>query len=271
MYLAKWTQETGWKSHGAVPFGNLSMPPSAQVLNYGQGLFEGMKALTSIDGRVVLFRPVENAKRMKRGAERMSMKPLPHQLFLRGVTELVEANKTHVRTDAPAAQHLIRLRAVLQLSTHKHICRRPSCAPPRAWLQVPPLGKGGMYLRPLLLGTGGTLGLAPAPEVTFVIYSAAVGSYFAGGVKPIQLKVEDAYHRAAPGGVGAAKCAGASRAHACGAGACLGCDCVPGTVLAGACDPVLLERACCSWGPAVQLHAGGALNRCIVRTGRASS
>jgi branched-chain amino acid aminotransferase len=68
-----------------------------------------------------------------------------------------------------------------------------------------------MYIRPLLLGTGGTLGLAPAPEVTFVVYSAAVGSYFVGGnAKPIQLKVEDKFHRAAPLGVGAAKCAGAS-------------------------------------------------------------
>lgn len=68
-----------------------------------------------------------------------------------------------------------------------------------------------MYLRPLLLGTGGTLGLAAAPEFTFVIYSAAVGSYFAGGtLAPINLKVEDRYHRAAPLGVGAAKCAGAS-------------------------------------------------------------
>lgn len=69
-----------------------------------------------------------------------------------------------------------------------------------------------MYLRPLLLGTGGTLGLASAPEFTFVIYSAAVGSYFVGGAaRPIHLKVEERYHRAAPLGVGAAKCAGAAR------------------------------------------------------------
>lgn len=78
--------------------------------------------------------------------------------------------------------------------------------------QVPPLGKGSMYLRPLLLGTGATLGLQPAPEVTFVIFSAAVGSYFKGGtLGAIQLKIENRYHRAAPLGVGAAKCAGASQ------------------------------------------------------------
>jgi branched-chain amino acid aminotransferase len=66
-----------------------------------------------------------------------------------------------------------------------------------------------MYLRPLLLGTGPTLGLQPAPEVTFVIFSAAVGSYFKGGtLSAINLKIEHRYHRAAPLGVGAAKCAG---------------------------------------------------------------
>jgi branched-chain amino acid aminotransferase len=65
-----------------------------------------------------------------------------------------------------------------------------------------------MYLRPLLLGTGPTLGLAKASEFTFVMFSAAVSSYFASGFKPINLKVEERFHRAAPKGVGDAKCAG---------------------------------------------------------------
>ena len=99
MFVAKWTKESGeWKSEGTQPFGNLSMPPSAQVLNYGQGLFEGMKALTSVNGDIVLFRPTENAKRMKRGAERMSMQFVPEALYLQGITELVKKNATHVRT-----------------------------------------------------------------------------------------------------------------------------------------------------------------------------
>lgn len=169
MYVAKWTKEGGWKSEGVQPFGNLSMPPSAQVLNYGQALFEGMKAHTSAKDRVVLFRPLLNAQRMRNGSQRMSMQELPEKVFLQGVQELVAANKSH----------------------------------------IPPLGKGSMYLRPLLLGTGPTLGLQPAPEVTFVIFSAAVGSYFKGGtLGAIQLKIENRYHRAAPLGVGAAKCAG---------------------------------------------------------------
>lgn len=97
MYVAKWTKEGGWKSEGAQPFGNLSMPPSAQVFNYGQALFEGMKALTSAKDRIVMFRPLLNANRMRDGAKRMSMAELPEQVFLQGVKELVEANKSHVR------------------------------------------------------------------------------------------------------------------------------------------------------------------------------
>eukprot|EP00892_Ulva_mutabilis_P011705 jgi/Ulvmu1/8907/UM049_0089.1 len=169
MYVAKWTVDGGWKSEGVKPYGNLSMPPSATVLNYGQALFEGMKALTSAKGRHVLFRPLMNAQRMRAGAQRMSMEEIPERVFLQGIKELVTANTSH----------------------------------------IPPLGKGSMYLRPLLLGTGPTLGLAPSPEITFVVFSAAVGSYFAGGqLTPINLKVETKYHRAAPLGVGAAKCAG---------------------------------------------------------------
>lgn len=97
MYVAKWTKEGGWKSEGVQPFGNLSMPPSAQVLNYGQALFEGMKAHTSAKDRVVLFRPLLNAQRMRNGSQRMSMQELPEKVFLQGVQELVAANKSHVR------------------------------------------------------------------------------------------------------------------------------------------------------------------------------
>lgn len=68
-----------------------------QVLNYGQGIFEGMKALTNVKGRVQLFRPLENGKRMRNGAVRMSMEALPLKLFLEGVTQLTEKNRTHVR------------------------------------------------------------------------------------------------------------------------------------------------------------------------------
>lgn len=97
MYVAKWTAENGWKSEGVQPYANLSMPPSATVLNYGQALFEGMKALTSAKGRHVLFRPLMNAQRMRAGAQRMSMEEIPEKVFLQGIKELVTANTSHVR------------------------------------------------------------------------------------------------------------------------------------------------------------------------------
>lgn len=75
--------------------------------------------------------------------------------------------------------------------------------------QVPPKGKGSLYLRPLLMGTGAILGLGPAPSYTFAIFGAAVGAYFKGGqLTPINLVVEERFHRAAPGGMGGTKAAG---------------------------------------------------------------
>jgi branched-chain amino acid aminotransferase len=73
---------------------------------------------------------------------------------------------------------------------------------------VPPTGKGALYIRPVLWGTGAILGVAPAPEYTFMIYVCPVGPYFKGGMHPIALKVSDEFHRAAPGGSGAVKAIG---------------------------------------------------------------
>ncbi|KAL4419156.1 hypothetical protein ABPG77_009132 [Micractinium sp. CCAP 211/92] len=158
-----------WSSGELLPYGPLPMYPSAQALNYGQAVFEGMKAQRSAKDRVVLFRPDCNAQRMHEGALRLSMVPPPQELFLEAVKKTVEAN------------------AAL----------------------IPPQGKGSLYLRPLLVGSGPILGLGPAPSYTLVVYCAAVGAYFKGGqLTPIDLIVETRFHRAAPGGMGGTKCAG---------------------------------------------------------------
>mmetsp|Transcript_8914 Transcript_8914/g.27053 ORF Transcript_8914/g.27053 Transcript_8914/m.27053 type:complete len:323 (-) Transcript_8914:282-1250(-) len=169
MYTATWSKETGWTSGTIAPYGPLEMMPSAQVLNYGQSIFEGMKAQNSEKGRIVVFRPDKNAERFLNGAQRLSMPPVPTTQFVDAVMQTVAANK--------------------------------------AW--VPPTGKGALYLRPLLMGTGPILGLGPAPTYTFTIYAAAVGAYFKGGqLTPIDLIVEERFHRAAPGGMGGTKAAG---------------------------------------------------------------
>lgn len=170
MYLATCNASDGIWTGNLQPYGPLPVFPSAQVLNYGQSVFEGMKAQRSVqDDSIVLFRPDCNADRMRDGALRLSMIPPTKELFIEAVESTVRANAS----------------------------------------LVPPVGKGALYLRPLLMGTGPILGLGPAPSYTFCVYCAAVGAYFKGGqLTPIDLIVETLFHRAAPGGMGGTKCAG---------------------------------------------------------------
>mmetsp|Transcript_11820 Transcript_11820/g.29913 ORF Transcript_11820/g.29913 Transcript_11820/m.29913 type:complete len:419 (-) Transcript_11820:183-1439(-) len=168
MYVATWTAEGGWSGE-LKPYGMLDMFPAAQVLNYGQSIFEGMKARRADDGTIVLFRPDKNAERFQAGADRLCMPQVPMDMFVASVKSLVEANSDY----------------------------------------VPPGDKGSLYIRPLLMGTGPILGLGPAPSYTFCIFAAAVGAYFKGGqLSPIDLLVETRFHRAAPGGMGGTKAAG---------------------------------------------------------------
>lgn len=168
MYTAQFIPGMGWQG-GLQPYGPLQLEPSAQVLNYGQSVFEGLKAQRTAKGRVVLFRPEENAARLQAGAARLVMPEVSAETFALACMSVV----------AGASDY------------------------------VPPLGKGSLYLRPLLLGTGPILGLGPAPSFTFTVFGAAVGTYFRGGqLTPVDLIVEEHFHRAAPGGMGGTKAAG---------------------------------------------------------------
>eukprot|EP01023_Acetabularia_acetabulum_P038888 TRINITY_DN3724_c1_g1_i2.p1 TRINITY_DN3724_c1_g1~~TRINITY_DN3724_c1_g1_i2.p1 ORF type:complete len:383 (-),score=67.42 TRINITY_DN3724_c1_g1_i2:216-1364(-) len=169
MYISK-LEEGSDKWIGEVQkYGPLEMYPSAQVLNYGQSLIEGMKAYRTVDDRVVLFRPDMHAKRMISGAQRLCMRPITEEEYVNGVKQMVAANQAY----------------------------------------VPQLEQGSLYIRPIEMGSGEILGLGAAPSFTFVVYGAAVGNYFKGGaVTPLRLKIEEEYHRSAPGGVGAVKQAG---------------------------------------------------------------
>ncbi|KDO81390.1 hypothetical protein CISIN_1g016272mg [Citrus sinensis] len=146
-------------------YGKIELSPSSGVLNYGQGLFEGMKAYRKEDGQLVLFRPDQNAIRLQTGAERMCMPSPSIDQFIDAVKQTALANKR--------------------------------------W--VPPPGKGSLYIRPLLVGSGPILGLAPAPEYTFLVFASPVGNYFKEGLAPLNLYVEDEFHRATPGGAGGVK------------------------------------------------------------------
>ncbi|CAA0839697.1 Branched-chain-amino-acid aminotransferase 5-chloroplastic [Striga hermonthica] len=168
MYVMKCANGEAFSKGELQRFGNIELSPSAGILNYGQGLFEGLKAYRKSDGNVLLFRPEENAQRLRMGAERMCM-PAPN------VEQFVEAVKTTVLAN-------------------------------ERW--IPPPGKGSLYIRPLLMGSGAVLGLSPAPEYTFLIYVSPVGNYFKEGLAPINLIVETEMHRATPGGTGGVKTIG---------------------------------------------------------------
>tara|TARA_B100000315_G_scaffold195807_2_gene186773 strand:- start:816 stop:1868 length:1053 start_codon:yes stop_codon:yes gene_type:complete len=168
MYVATSNMGEEWQRGDLVPYGNLSLSPAAGVLNYGQGVFEGMKAFHTIKDRVVIFRPDMNAKRMYNSAERLCMPAVPKELFLHAVEDVVRDNEDY----------------------------------------IPPVGKGSLYIRPLLLGSGAVLGVKPAPSYTFLIYVSPVGPYFKSDIKPLYLKITKYFHRAAPKGTGNAKAIG---------------------------------------------------------------
>ncbi|GAB2283060.1 Branched-chain-amino-acid aminotransferase, mitochondrial [Dionaea muscipula] len=168
MYIMKCRREVGFSKGELLRFGNIELSPSAGVLNYGQGLFEGLKAYRKQDGKILLFRPGENGLRLRMGAERMCMPAPSVEQFVDAVKETVLANE--------------------------------------CW--IPPPGKGSLYIRPLLMGSGSVLGIAPAPEYTFLIYVSPVGNYFKEGMSPINLVIETTVHRASPGGTGGVKSIG---------------------------------------------------------------
>jgi branched-chain amino acid aminotransferase len=128
-----------------------------------------MKAQRSKNGKVLLFRPEENAKRLQDSARRLMMPEVPVDLFLKAVNDTVKANIDF----------------------------------------VPPHGLGAsLYIRPMLIGVGHNLGVKPAPEFMFIVFVVPVGPYFKNGFKPIKVKVEDYFDRAAPHGIGNVKAGG---------------------------------------------------------------
>ncbi|CAL9112875.1 unnamed protein product, partial [Musa textilis] len=168
MYMMKCCQNGTFSKGELLRYGPLELSPSSGVLHYGQGLFEGLKAYRKEDGSILLFRPQENALRMRIGADRMCMPSPTIDQFVDAIKLTVLANKR--------------------------------------W--VPPTGKGSLYIRPLLIGSGAVLGVSPAPEYTFLVFVSPVGNYFKEGLAPINLIVENEYHRASPGGTGGVKTIG---------------------------------------------------------------
>lgn len=149
------------------PYINLHI--GATSLHYGQACFEGMKAFQGADGKVRIFRPQENAKRMTASCNRICMEPPSEEMFIDAVKKAVRDNLSF----------------------------------------LPPYGTGGaLYIRPILFGSGPRIGLQPSDEYTFIVMVMPVADYYKGGIKPVHAVVIEDYDRAAPRGVGNAKVAG---------------------------------------------------------------
>lgn len=151
-----------WDEGGLTEDATVTMSECAGVLQYAQTVFEGLKAYTTENGDIVIFRPDLNASRLKDSAERLEMPAFPEERFIKAIEELVAANKDF----------------------------------------VPPYGSGAtLYIRPYIFGTNPVIGVKPADEYQFRAFCTPVGPYFKGGAKPITICVSD-FDRAAPHGTG---------------------------------------------------------------------
>ncbi len=151
-----------WDEGVLTPDANIVLNECAGVLQYAQTIFEGLKAYTTEDGRIVTFRPDLNGQRMEDSAKRLEMPVFPKERFIDAVIKTVKANAAY----------------------------------------VPPYGSGAtLYIRPYMFGTNPVIGVKPADEYQFRIFTTPVGPYFKGGAKPIVIKVSD-FDRAAPHGTG---------------------------------------------------------------------
>ncbi|MTI65816.1 MAG: branched-chain amino acid aminotransferase [Firmicutes bacterium] len=166
-YVSRWS-DGEWDEGKLVTDNKLSLSEASTALHYGQQCFEGLKAYRTKDGKIQLFRPDENAKRMQNSCKRILMPEMPEQKFIDACIEVVKANEKY----------------------------------------VPPYGSGAtLYLRPFVIGVGHNLGVKPAPEYIFCVFCVPVGPYFKGGMTPVNFTIAD-FDRAAPYGTGAAKVGG---------------------------------------------------------------
>lgn len=153
------------------------LTPSDITCIFVQGLFEGAKAYRREDGHVQLFRIEENARRMKMGADRLCMPAPSVEQFVNAVKKTALANKHWVRCSPNSSSSSTSL-CLFMWNVHVHIYAWLFCV---CVLQVPPAGKGSLYLRPLLFGSGSVLGIGPAPEYSFIIFASPIGNWYKVG------------------------------------------------------------------------------------------
>ena len=154
-----------WDDGELITDDMITMSECACVLQYAQTCFEGLKAYTTVDGKTVCFRPDLNAQRMAQSSARLEMPVYPEEKFIEAVVKTVKANEDY----------------------------------------VPPYGTGAtLYIRPYMFGSDAIIGVKPAHEYQFRVFTTPVGPYFKGNKEAITIRVPD-FDRAAPLGTGHVK------------------------------------------------------------------
>ncbi|MCC8192113.1 MAG: branched-chain amino acid aminotransferase [Ruminococcus sp.] len=167
MFVMNYDTGKGWNNARIVPFGDISLSPAAMCLHYGQEIFEGLKAYRTAEGKVQLFRPDENFKRMNISAERMVIPQIDEEFCLYAMKELLKVEED--------------------------------------W--VPSVEGASLYIRPYIFAIDPYVGVKPADHYLFIIILSPSGAYYSTGLNPVKIYVENKYVRAVRGGTGFAKTA----------------------------------------------------------------
>ena len=161
MFCWSWNSEEGWHNPRIVPFENLSIHPASTVLHYGSEIFEGLKAYRRADGKVQLFRPIENIRRMNNSAERLCLPQMPEDDFMQALVEFVRLEQDWTPSDKGTS----------------------------------------LYLRPFMFGNDESLGVHAVHNAEFIIIASPVGSYYKEGLNPVKIMIEDQDVRAVRAGL----------------------------------------------------------------------
>ncbi len=168
MFMMNYAEGKGWHNPRIVPYAPIPMWPAASVLHYSQTIFEGLKAYRAEDGRVLLFRPEENFRRLNESNRRMCIPEMEEAFLLDALKKLLEVEKDWV---------------------------------PRA------VGTS-LYIRPFVFAVDNVLGVHPSHEYIYMVILSPSGAYYKQGLNPVKIYVEDSYVRAVRGGTGTAKTGG---------------------------------------------------------------
>ena len=168
MFIMNYTEGKGWHDPRIVPYGKIELEPSAMVFHYGQSMFEGLKAYKGPDGKAYLFRPDMNAKRANTSNDRLCIPRIPEDDFVQAVKAVVSMDQDWIPSDPGTS----------------------------------------LYVRPFIIATDEFLGVAPSKTYLFMIILSPSGAYYASGLNPVGIWIEDEYVRAVRGGIGFAKTGG---------------------------------------------------------------